>query len=318
VDVTEEELLEAIRRALSDPAEPVRVGVGDDAAVVAPGSGELVLTTDALVEGTHFVLGTWSARDLGYKAIAVNVSDVAAMAASPRYALAALTLSERVDAAFAMELIGGMRECADEHAVRIVGGNLARGREVSVTVTLLGEVAPGHAIRRDGARVGDLVAVTGSLGAAAAGLRCSATRGPWSDDERAAIHRLMRPVPRVGEAAILARVGATAMIDLSDGLLLDLTRLARASGVGVSVRLEDVPVAPAATRHEALGGGEDYELLVTLPSPEALERSRRDIRATFGVGLTSIGTVVEGDAVVLVDAAGEARPIGTLGWDHFA
>jgi thiamine-monophosphate kinase len=309
VDVTEEELLEAIRRALSDPVDAVRVGVGDDAAVVAPGSGELVLTTDALVEGTHFELGAWSARDLGYKAIAVNVSDVAAMAASPRYALAALTLSERVDAAFAMELLGGMRECADEHAVRIVGGNLARGREVSVTVTLLGEVAPGHAIRRDGARVGDLVAVTGSLGAAAAGLRCSTTRGPWSDDERTALHRLMRPVARVGEAAILARAGATAMIDLSDGLLLDLTRLARASGVGASVRLEDVPVAPAATRQEALGGGEDYELLVTLPSSEALDRSRRDIRATFGVGLTGIGTVVEGEVVVLVDAAFDSLQI---------
>lgn len=318
MDATEEELLEAIRRALSEPADAVRVGVGDDAAVVAPGAGELVLTTDALVEGTHFELGTWSPRDLGYKAIAVNVSDVAAMAASPRYALAALTLSDRVDAAFVMELVGGMRECADEHALRIVGGNLARGREVSVVVTLLGEVAPGRAIRREGARVDDLVAVTGSLGAAAAGLRCSAARGHWTDDEREAIHRLMRPVPRVGEAAMLARAGATAMIDLSDGLLLDLTRLARASGVGAAVRLEDVPVARAATREEALGGGEDYELLATLPSPDALERARRDLHETFGVALTGIGTVVEGDGVVLVDAAGDARRIGTTGWDHFA
>jgi thiamine-monophosphate kinase len=318
LDVTEEELLEAIRRALSGPSDTVRVGVGDDAAVVAPGAGELVLTTDALVEGTHFELGRWSARDLGYKAVAVNVSDVAAMAASPRYALAALTLTDRVDAAFVMELLGGMRECADEHALSIVGGNLARGREVAVTVTLVGEVAPGRAIRRDGARPGDVVVVTGELGAAAAGLRCSTGRGNWTDDERTAIRRLMRPVPRVGEAAILARVGATAMIDLSDGLGLDLSRLVRASAVGASIRRDDVPVAPAATREEALGGGEDYELLATLPSPDAAQRARREIEETFGVALTAIGAIIQGDGILVADAGSDERPLDLAGWDHFA
>jgi thiamine-monophosphate kinase len=317
MDVSEEELLEAIRRALTGSSDPVRVGVGDDAAVVAPGAGELVLTTDALVEGTHFELGGWSARDLGFKAIAVNVSDVAAMAASPRYALAALTLSDRVDAAFVMDVLGGMRECADEHALWIVGGNLARGRDVAITVTLVGEVAPGRAIRRDGARPGDAVVVTGGLGAAAAGLRCSERRGNWTEDERAAIRRLMRPIPRVGEAAILARAGATAMIDVSDGLGLDLSRLARASGVGASIRSEDVPVAPAATREEALSGGEDYELLATLPSAAAVERARRDTAETFGVAVTEIGSIVAGDGVRIVEPDGTARPLAA-GWDHFA
>jgi thiamine-monophosphate kinase len=318
VDVTEDELLEAIRRALSQPSDAVRIGVGDDAAVVAPGPGELVLTTDALVEGTHFELGSWSPRDLGYKAVAVNVSDVAAMAASPRYALAALTLSDRVDAAFVMELLGGMRECADEHALWVVGGNLARGREVAVTVTLVGEVAPGRALRRDGARPGDTVVVTGALGAAAAGLRCSAVRGGWTDDERAAIRRLMRPTPRVGEAAILARAGATAMIDLSDGLGRDLARLARASGAGASIRSRDVPVAAGATMEEALGGGEDYELLATLASAEAVDRAAREIRETFGVGLTTIGSIVHGHGVRLTDAEGHERSLAGAGWDHFA
>jgi thiamine-monophosphate kinase len=317
VDVSEEELLEAIRRALTDRSDAVRVGVGDDAAVVAPGTGELVLTTDALVEGTHFELGGWSARDLGYKAIAVNVSDVAAMAASPRYALAALTLSDRVDAAFVMELLGGMRDCADEHALWIVGGNLARGRDVAIAVTLVGEVAPGRAVRRDGARVGDVVVVTGRLGAAAAGLRCSAASGTWTEDERAAIRRLMRPVPRVGEAAILARAGATAMIDLSDGLGLDLSRLAAASGVRASIRAQDVPVAPAATRDEALGGGEDYELLATLPSAAAVDLARAEIAETFGVALSAIGSIGEGSGVRLVDADGRDLPL-VAGWDHFA
>ncbi len=318
MDVTEEELLEGIRRSLSGATEPVRVGVGDDAAVVAPGAGELVLTTDALVEGTHFDLGTWSARDLGYKAVAVNVSDIAAMAASPRYALAALTLSDRVDAAFVMELIGGMRECADEHALWIVGGNLSRGSEVVIAVTIVGEVAPGRAVRRDGASVGDVVVVTGTLGGAAAGLRAMAVRGNWTDDERAAIRNLVRPTPRVGEAAILARAGATAMIDVSDGLGIDLGRLARSSGVGASIRLADVPVAPAATMDDAIAGGEDYELLATVPSAGAADAAGRDIGETFGVALTQIGRIVEGAGVTAVDAAGAERLLGSAGWDHFA
>ena len=143
MDLTEEALLDAIHRVLSGAGPEVRIGVGDDAAVVAPGTGELVLTTDALVEGTHFTLDTTSARDLGAKAIAVNVSDVAAMAASPRYALCALTLSPSVDAGWVVELLGGMRDACDEYALWLVGGNLARGSDVSVTVTVVGEVAPG-------------------------------------------------------------------------------------------------------------------------------------------------------------------------------
>jgi thiamine-monophosphate kinase len=215
-----------------------------------------------------------------------------------------------------MELLGGMRDCADEHALWIVGGNLARGRDVAIAVTLVGEVAPGRAVRRDGARVGDVVVVTGRLGAAAAGLRCSGASGTWTEDERAAIRRLMRPVPRVGEAAILARAGATAMIDLSDGLGIDLTRLAAASGVRASIRPQDVPIAPAATRDEALGGGEDYELLATLPSA-AVDRARAEIAETFGVALSAIGSIEEGGGVRLVDADGRDRPL-VAGWDHFA
>jgi thiamine-monophosphate kinase len=318
MDVSEEELLEAIQRALSGPGDPVRVGVGDDAAVLAPSAGELVLTTDALVEGTHFELGTWSARDLGYKAIAVNVSDIAAMAASPRYAVSALTLPDRVDAGFVMDLVGGMRECADERALWVGGGNLARGREVVITVTVVGEVAPGRAVRRDGASVGDLLVVTGSLGAAAAGLRLCEGRGPWNDDERSAIHHLMRPTARVGEAAILARAGASAMIDLSDGLGLDLPRLTRASSVGASVRIADVPVAPAATIGDALGGGEDYELLATMPTAAAFDEARQDMADTFGVALTQIGRIVEGGGVELLEPDGTARPLPSTGWDHFA
>jgi thiamine-monophosphate kinase len=131
MDVTEDQLLAAINRVLSGTAPEVVVGPGDDAAIVRPGSGELVLTTDAMVEGVHFRTDLTTPRDLGYKAIAVNVSDVAAMAASPRFALCALTLSTAIDAAWVVELAGGMRECCDEFALSLVGGNLSRGDEVS-------------------------------------------------------------------------------------------------------------------------------------------------------------------------------------------
>lgn len=317
MDVSEDALLAAIRKVLSGAGPDVVVGVGDDAAVVAPGTGELVLTTDALVEGSHFNLGTTTARDLGYKAIAVNVSDVAAMAASPRYALCALTLSPTVDAAWAMELFGGMREACDEYALWLVGGNLARGSAVTVAVTAVGEVAPGRARTRAGARPGDAVVVTGELGAAAAGLRLAShpPRSPTPDD-RAALARFARPTVRVGEAGVLARHGATALMDISDGLALDLSRLCAASGVGARLELGTIPVAPAATAEEALGGGEDYELLATLP-PAAFEAAARDVYETFGLTLARVGVVTPALGIVAVTPDGAEAPLAPAGWDHF-
>ena len=240
-DISEEDLLSAISRVLSGAGPEVIVGVGDDAAVVAPGTGQLVLSTDVMVEGTHFSRETSSARDLGYKAIVVNVSDMAAMAASPRFALCALTLSGDVDAAWTIELFGGMREACNEYALWLVGGNLARGSQVSVGVTVTGEVAPGRAVSRSGAHPGDRIVVTGSLGGAAAGLRVAQGTGSPREGDRPLLHALFRPVARVGEAAVLARNGATAMIDVSDGLSLDLSRVCLASGVGARINLARYP-----------------------------------------------------------------------------
>jgi thiamine-monophosphate kinase len=295
----------------------VRVGIGDDAAVLAPGSGDLVLTTDALVEGVHFSRATASPREVGYKAIVVNVSDVAAMAASPRWALCALTLTDAVDAAWVMELLGGMREACDEYALWLVGGNLARGSEVAVTVAVTGEVAPGRAVTRSGAAVGERICVTDALGAAAAGLRLvSAPARSVDASGRAAISRLSRPVARVGEAGILARHGVTAMMDLSDGLASDLTRLCEASGVGARLELDRVPVAPGATPSEALSGGEDYELLATLPAA-SVEGAASALQREFGVALTEIGEITRGPGVVATTLGGRERPLPSDGWDHF-
>jgi thiamine-monophosphate kinase len=315
VEVGEDELIGAIRRVLSSSDERVLVGPGDDAAVLARGGGDLVLTTDELVEDVHFRLRLTTPRDLGYKAIAVNLSDVAAMAASPRYAVCALTVSDAVDAAWTVELAAGMRECADEFAVAVVGGNIARGREVSVAVTVAGEVATGRAVRRHGARPGDRLVVTGSLGGAAAGRRVAANR-TWTDDERDALRRQSRPTPRVGEAGVLASLGATAMIDVSDGLALDLSRLCAAGDVGARLDLARLPVHRAATDEEALGGGEDYELVAALPDGEAVRRSREALHDAFGVPLAEIGVIIEGAGMVTVDDRGRERPLEPEGWDH--
>ena len=319
MDVTEDQLLATIHRVLSGAGPEVIVGPGDDAAVVRSGSGELVMTTDAMVEGVHFRTDLTTPRDLGYKAIAVNVSDVAAMGASPRFAVCALTLSSAVDAAWVVELAGGMRECCEEFALSLVGGNLSAGGEVSIVVTVTGEVVPGRAVRRNGARPGDRLVVTGSLGGSAAGLRVASQRS-WSDDERDAIRRFMRPTPRVGEAGVLASHGVTSMIDVSDGLALDLSRLCRASGTGARIELARIPRHPAATPAEALAGGEDYELLATLPDLEAFEDARSELREAFGVSLGDIGAIID-EGLVAVDENGTERPLMTeganAGWDHF-
>ncbi|MGH2595946.1 MAG: thiamine-phosphate kinase, partial [Actinomycetota bacterium] len=216
-----------------------------------------------------------------------------------------------------MELFGGMREACEECALWLVGGDLSRGREASIAVTVTGEVAPGRAVLRSGARPGDHVVVTGELGGSAAGFRLTGLRTMPTEAQRALIRRHTRPTARVGEGEVLAGQGATAMMDISDGLALDLTRLCRASGVAATIAIADVPVADLATLEEALGGGEDYELLATMPNEAAIEAARAELKGTFGVPLSVIGTILEGAGVTAVDADDTERPLEPIGWDHF-
>ena len=316
MDISEQELLAAIRKVLSGAGPEVVVGVGDDAAVLEGGTGQLVITTDALVEGSHFFRPATSARDLGYKAIVVNVSDIAAMGASPRAAVCALTLPPGVEAAWVMELFGGMREACDEYALWLVGGDLSGGRDTVIAVTVTGEVAPGRAVLRSGARPGDRIIVTGELGGSAAGLRLTHLRTMPSEGQLALVRRHLRPTARVGEGGVLAR-HVSAMMDVSDGLAIDLSRLARASGVGARLAIDDVPVADGATIDDALGGGEDYELLATIPDAASFDTVRMVLKESFGVTVTEIGRIVEGADLVAVFGDGTERPLEPTGWDHF-
>jgi thiamine-monophosphate kinase len=328
---TEEELVSALRTILNEDAVGVRLGLGDDAALVDPGSHLMVLTSDLLVEGVHFQRETTSPHDLGYKSLAVNVSDVAAMGGSPRYALVSLGIPQSVEMAWVVELYAGLRDAASEYAMTIVGGDTSRSDSILISVAVAGEVAEGLAVTRSGARPGDRVVVTGALGAAAGGLRLAsapkidvAAVASSSGRELLAAHA--RPQARVGEGQTLAREGATAMIDVSDGLAVDLGHLCRESKVGASIVLADVPIAPSLAElastlgvdplELALGGGEDYELLATLP-PMAVPLTVQLLKDRFGTALTDIGEVRSGEGMLAVEDDGSERPLEAEGWDHF-
>lgn len=334
MDQTEDQLVQAIRKVLSGDSPGVIVGVGDDAAVVEPARHQGVLTTDMLVDGIHFDVERILPHDLGHKALAVNVSDLAAMGGSPRYALVSLGLPSDVEAAWVMELYGGVRQAAEEYGMAVVGGDTSRAERVTVAVTVTGEVPSGQAVTRGGARPGDRLVVTGFLGAAAGGLRLASgtteeVRGRLSTEAgRALVASHQRPTARVGEGQELARAGATAMMDLSDGLALDLHRLCRESEVGARVWLDRIPVAPALRDLAgqlgvdpldlALHGGEDYELLAVLPA-DAVGGARDRLAERFGTSLWEVGEVTDaGTGVVAIGTSGGERRLDPKGWDHFA
>lgn len=331
MELTEDQLVAAVAKVLSGDAPGVVVGIGDDAAVVEPGRGSLLLTTDMLLEGVHFDLGSISPADLGAKAVVVNLSDIAAMGGSPRYAVVSLGLPPAAEAAWVMELYGGMRAACDEYALSLVGGDTNRADAVTIAVTVIGEVPSGAGVTRAGARPGDVVAVTGSLGAAAGGFLLSrlhpsrlgkALGEPWG---RRLLEALHRPVARVGEGQTLAQAGATAMMDISDGLAKDLSRLCAASRCGARIRIDAVPVSDAlrAAAGEldvdaldlALSGGEDYELLATFDAT-AFDRARDELDERFGVTLTEVGAIIE-EGLVAAGPDGD-RALEPKGWDHFS
>ena len=263
---SEDEVLERIRGTLGNGIGPF--GLRDDAAVVdVPGGGSVVVSVDSTVEGVHVDLSVCSAADLGWKALMGALSDLAAMGASPLGSLVALCVpggSGRGEVA--LGVMGGVAEASTATGCPVVGGDVSAAGELVVAVTVLGSVeGDAAAVSRSGASAGDALLVTGPCGGSAAGLRelrAGAGSGPGSGLGDA----YRRPVARLREGDAARRAGANAMIDISDGLALDLHRLADASDVGFA--LESVPVADGATLEEALGGGEDYELVISVETTD--------------------------------------------------
>ena len=308
-------------------------GIGDDAAVLRQRAGlDTVVTADLLVEGVDFRLGHgWtSPRDLGHKALAVSLSDVAAMGARPRFCLLSVGVPRRLwHGGFPEEFYRGVGGLARPHGVRVIGGDTSSAPDrVVVDSVVIGEVRRGRAVTRDGARPGDQIFVTGALGGAAAGLRVlegRARRGSKRKNltrgEAALVRRQVRPEPRVGWGALLGEKGlATAMIDLSDGLSSDLAHVCRESGVGARVEADLLPVEPllkSAAGDEALAlaldGGEDFELLFTV-RPRAAARLPREVG---GVPVTRVGEVTGERGRVMLVRGGRARLLRPGGFEHF-
>lgn len=318
-------LIERIRARTLQERDDVILGIGDDAAVLAvPPGRELVVAIDTLVDGVHFPRGT-AAADIGWKALAVNLSDLAAMGATPAWALLSLTLPAGDDD-FVDGLAAGFAELAGPHRLALVGGDTTGG-PLSVSVVVHGLVAPGKALRRDGARVGDAVLVTGTLGDAAGGLHLL-REALGAGDDRAHLRdfllsRLNRPTPRLAAGAAL-RDQASACIDISDGLVADLGHLCAQSAVGAEIDASLLPRSSAllgffddsTAAHFALVGGDDYELCFTVAQKD-LANVQADL-GRLGCGVTRIGRIVAGDGVRVSGVDGVWPINEQQGWEHFS
>lgn len=321
-------LIEQFLRAFPRPRVPV--GPGDDCAVLNPARGQLCVTTDAVVEDVHFSRPAFSPEDVGHKALAVNLSDLAAMGARPSWFLCAVGLPEHDAAAVVKGLSRGMAALAREHRVALVGGNFTRAPGLTVTLTAAGEVARGRALLRSGAQEGDGLYVSGTLGDARMGLSLLGRKPSRRRQALAArqpgaallMARQRRPAPRVALGLVAARY-ARAAIDLSDGLSQDLAHLCRASGVGAQVELAHLPVsdalvACAGSRQRALffglAGGEDYELCLAVPPERAAAFEKAC--AAAGAKVTRIGTFTRGRKPTFRGPGGRAVIVPS-GFDHF-
>ncbi|GMR17569.1 MAG: thiamine-phosphate kinase [Gammaproteobacteria bacterium] len=295
---------ELIRRFFlrDDARDDVPVGVGDDGAVLRPAAGrDLLSVVDSLVEGVHFP-AQLAAADIGYRAVAVNLSDIAAMAGRPRWMTLALTLPQ-ADEQWLQDFAAGLFEAADEYGVVLVGGDTTRGPCLVVTVQILGDAAAGQALRRCGARAGEGIYVSGTPGDAAAGLALLQQSAPDTDAGSYLMQRFRRPSPRVALGQAIAPL-ASAAIDLSDGLLADLGKLLQASAVGGRIDAEKLPLsaqiaaqlAPGECLDMALHGGDDYELCFTAPAAHADRIG--ELAAAGPVALSCIGEVVAGTELI--------------------
>lgn len=327
--LSENELIERIRRRFP-PRAPVAqksglmLGIGDDAAVLRPsGRVDWVLTCDAFLENVHFLAAVHTAEAVGYKALARATSDLAAMGATPRYFLLSLALPASRTEAWLDSFLRGMARAARRFGLTLAGGDTSRNPTIAISVTVVGEVAKGRAATRSGARPGDVIYVSGRLGAAQLGLELI-LRGLHRERRwQPLLRRHLYPELRLdlGQWLVERRL-TSAMIDTSDGLSTDLEHLCRASRVGARLWVDRIPtvrVPPALLTHGfdpeqlALHGGEDYELLFAVP----LRFSKLIPQLHRGTRISAIGEIIRGRKMVLVGADGRSVELAARGWDHF-
>lgn len=319
-----------ISRGCTIREENIIKGIGDDAAVFSIPDEEVILvTTDLLIEGVHFIRDATSGFNLGYKALAVNLSDIAAMGGTAREAFISIGIPSDCSIEFLDDLYDGMKHLASEHGVNLLGGDTTgSGRDLVINVSLAGSAARHKIIYRDGARPGDLIFTTGDLGDSRAGLYLVLNRTESRSSEFDILKNAhLLPKAYLKEGKLLAATGhTTSMIDISDGLSSDLGHVVKESRVGARIYSEKLPISPALKNFcaffdfseidFAVSGGEDYTLLFTL-DPDGAERVREKYASIFGKEIIEIGEITETDKIELVMPGGEVRIIEPSGWDHF-
>jgi thiamine-monophosphate kinase len=298
------------------------IGTGDDAAAWRVDDAIQLATTDSLVQDTHFDLNIVTWEELGWKAIAVNLSDIAAMGGVPKYALISLALPGELETDNVSSLYQGMAQIANRFGVAIVGGNIASADKTIINVTVLGSLESASALTRSAAVPGDQIAVTGYLGLSAAGLRTLKQHLKFDVETTQLLRQAhLKPMPRVDEGQILLHHGVKAAIDISDGLIADLTHICQASKVSAGINQDELLIHPALKNNFksdylqlALSGGEDYELLFT-----ASNQVIAQIKEAVSCPVTVIGDITQGKPgqVTLIDADGGIVPWQKAGWEHF-
>ncbi len=298
------------------------IGIGDDVAAWRSDASIQLATVDTMVQGVHFSLETITWQELGWKSLAINLSDIAAMGGVPLYALVALALPEDTEVEDVTQLYEGMIELARNFQVAIVGGNVSRSPVVSVTITVIGSGLNDKLLKRSTAHPGDTIAITGYPGSAAAGLEMLTKKLQFGAETATYLRgAFVRPRPRITEGQLLVKQGITTAIDTSDGLLADLRHICESSGAGADLNVDLLPIHPAVgrtfgerAREIALSGGEDYELLFT-GKAEIIDR----VKAQLSCPVTAIGQIVPSDPgkIKLLDADGNPVKIDKAGWEHF-
>ena len=304
------------------PSRQIITDIGDDTAAWRVEASTQLATVDSMVQDVHFTFDTTTWKELGWKSLAINLSDIAAMGGVPEYALVALALPGDKEVEDVARLYEGMLELANQHDVAVVGGNMCGSPVVAVTITVTGSSMNNRLLRRSTAIPGDSIAVTGYLGSAAAGLEMLTEKLQFGAETATYLRNAFnRPNPRINEGQLLLKTGVATAIDISDGLAADLRHICEASRVSASVNIERVPIHGGMkekfgekARELALGGGEDYELLFTAGA-DIIDKVKKEISCP----VTVVGKITEGEPgkVNLIDKDGNPVRINNAGWEHF-
>jgi thiamine-monophosphate kinase len=313
-------LIDLLAKMVGGGDERLLIGIGDDAAAWQGDESIQLASVDSFIQGVHFTPETTPWSDVGGKALAVNISDIAAMGGIPRYALVSLALPDDSEVEDVAALYNGMLKVSKQYGVSIVGGDISKAPLVAVTITILGSSPTKRILTRSSAKAGEIVAVTGSLGAAAAGMELLKGKRKLDPEAETRLKdAFLHPTPHIAEGLLLVEQGVKTAIDISDGLVADLNQICKASQVGARIEVERVPIEPTVktafaegAMELALSGGEDYELIFTASS-EIIER----VKKAASVPVTAIGEIVAGKGVTLTDKQGKPFALKKAGWEHF-